>query len=92
MVKRSRGSFSGRTRKLRGKGRVSVAQAVRTFNVGDKVIITPKAKRAGLPNLRYANRHGVVVEKRGKSYLVKVRDQSAVKQIIVGPVHLKLSE
>ena len=91
MVKRSSGTFSGRTRKLRGKGRVSVAQAVRTFKVGDKVVITPKAQRAGLPHLRYSNRHGIVVERRGNSYLVEVGDLSTTKKVIVGSVHLKLA-
>ncbi len=90
MVKRSKGAFSGRTRQLRGKGKVSVTQAVRTFKVGDKVIITPKARRSGLPHLRYANRHGVIVEKRGRGYLVQVKDINAVKKIIVGSIHLKL--
>lgn len=91
MVKMSRGSMSRRTRVLRGKSRVSVAQMVRTFNVGDKVIIAPKAKFEGLPHLRYANRHGIIVEKRGKGYIVKVADFNATKSIVVGSVHLKLA-
>ncbi len=76
---------------LRGKGKVSVAKAVATFNVGDKVVITPKAIRSGLPHMRYANRHGKIVEKRGKAYLVEVADMNATKRIIVGTVHLQLS-
>jgi ribosomal protein L21E len=91
MVKRSKGTLSGRTRKLRGKGRVTVAQAVSTFNVGDKVVITPKAQRSGLPHMRYANRHGTVVEKRGKGYVVEVNDMNTTKKIVVGTVHLQLS-
>jgi len=91
MVKPSKGALSGRTRKLRGKSRVSVAQAVRTFSIGDKVLINPKATPKGLPHLRYANRHGIVVEKRGKSYLVEVGDYKKRKKIVVGPVHLKLA-
>lgn len=76
---------------LRGKGRVSVAKAVATFKVGDKVVITPKAIRSGLPHMRYANRHGKIVEKRGQAYLVEVADMNATKRIIVGTVHLQLS-
>lgn len=83
--------MSSRTRSLRGKGRVSVSQAVQTFKVGDKVVINPKAQRAGLPHLRYANRNGIVVEKRGKSYVVEVGDYNTQKKIVVGPVHLKLA-
>lgn len=76
---------------LRGKGRVTVAQAVTTFNVGDRVVITPKAQRSGLPHMRYANRHGTIVEKRGAGYVVEVGDMKATKKIVVGTVHLKLA-
>ena len=91
MVKSSRGLFSRRTRKLAGKTNITVAQLVKTFNVGDKVIISPKAKFEGLPHLRYASRHGVVRERRGKSYVVEVGDLGTRKSIIVGPVHMKLA-
>ncbi|MBI5227633.1 hypothetical protein HY988_03535 [Candidatus Micrarchaeota archaeon] len=91
MVKSSRGMLSRRTRKLKGKSIVSVAQYVRTFNIGDKVLITPKAKREGLPHLRYSNKHGIVVEQRGKSYVVEVDDYSKKKKVIAGSVHLRLA-
>ena len=91
MVKASKGSFNRRTRKLKGKSVVSVAQLVRTFKVGDKVVIDPKAKLIGLPHLRYIGRHGIIKEQRGKSYIVEVRDFNSKKSIIVGPVHLRLS-
>ncbi|MEW6035591.1 MAG: 50S ribosomal protein L21e [Candidatus Micrarchaeota archaeon] len=91
MVKASRGSFSRRTRKLKGKSVTSVATLVRTFNVGDKVIIAPRARFEALPHLRYSSRHGVIKEKRGKSYVVEVGDFNTKKSVIVGPVHLKLA-
>jgi large subunit ribosomal protein L21e len=76
---------------LRGKGKVSVAKAMATFNIGDKVVITPRALRSGMPHMRYANRHGKIVEKRGKAYLVEVADMNSTKKLIVGTVHLQLS-
>jgi ribosomal protein L21E len=91
MVKASKGAFNRRTRKLKGKSVTSVAQLVRTFNVGDNVVIAPRAKFEGLPHLRYASRHGIIREKRGKSYVVEVGDCDKTKRVIVGPVHLKLS-
>jgi ribosomal protein L21E len=90
MVKPSKGAFNRRTRKLKGRGMNSVAKLVRTFNVGDKVIIAPRAKFKGLPHLRYSSRHGIIKEKRGKSYLVEVRDFAMKKTLIVGSVHLKI--
>lgn len=91
MVKRSKGTFSGRTRQLRGKSRVTVSEAVRTFSIGEKVRITPKARTEGLPHLRYRNKHGTVVEKRGKGYVVEISDHKKRKKIVVGSIHLKLA-
>lgn len=91
MVKRSKGTMSGRTRKLRGKSRVSVAAKVRTFKIGSKVVIAPKTDPSGQPHLRYRDKHGTVVKKQGKSYLVEVDDYKKKKKILVGPVHLELT-
>jgi ribosomal protein L21E len=90
MVKASKGAFNRRTRKLKGKSVASVAKLVRTFKVGDKVIIAPRARTKGLPHLRYASRHGIIKEARGKSYMVEVGDFNKRKTVIVGSVHLKL--
>jgi ribosomal protein L21E len=90
MVKASRGTMSRLTRRLKGKSTVTVPEYVKTFKVGDKVVIRPKAKWIGLPHLRYSNRHGIVVEKRGESYVVEVKDYSATKKIILSPIHLVL--
>jgi large subunit ribosomal protein L21e len=91
MVKASKGAFNRRTRKLKGKGTTSVAKLVQKFNVGDKVVISPMAKYAGLPHLRYSGKQGVITEKRGRGYVVEVRDFKTTKEIVVGAVHLKLS-
>jgi large subunit ribosomal protein L21e len=91
MVKQSKGTLRKKTRRLKGKSRVSVAQAVKTYEVGQKVLISAKAKREGLPHLRYDNRHGIVVEKRGNAYVVEVNDMKKKKKIVVGSIHLKLA-
>lgn len=91
MVQRSKGTLSARTRKLKGKARVTVAEQVKTFNVGDKVVIKPKARSRGMPALRYAGRHGKVVKRRGMSYLVEIRDGGKKKELIAGPIHLQLA-
>lgn len=81
----------GNTRRLKGKSTVSVAQYMKTFNIGDSVVITPRAKFIGLPHMRYAGRHGKVIEKRGKSYIVIVGDFKATKKLVVSPIHLTLN-
>ncbi|MBI5223948.1 hypothetical protein HY990_06020 [Candidatus Micrarchaeota archaeon] len=91
MVKSSKGALSRRTRTLKGKSIITVAQYVKKFDVGQKVVITPKARGGGLPHLRYSNKHGIIVEKRGQSYVVVVDDLNMKKKIVVGPVHLKVA-
>lgn len=90
MVKASKGAMNRRTRKLKGKSTVTVTEYVRTFNVGDKVIISPKAKWIGMPHLRYTGKQGVVTEKRGRGYVVEVSDYSKKKAIVTSSIHLKL--
>ncbi|MFH1394507.1 MAG: 50S ribosomal protein L21e [Candidatus Micrarchaeota archaeon] len=91
MVKRSKGTLSARTRDMKGKASATVAEQVKTFNVGDKVVIKPKARPEGMPNGRYAGRHGIIIEKRGKAYVVKVKDGGKMKELIAGPIHLQLA-
>ncbi|HID73110.1 TPA: 50S ribosomal protein L21e [Candidatus Micrarchaeota archaeon] len=91
MVQRSKGTLSARTRKLKGKARVSVAEQVKTFNVGDKVVLKPRSTSKGMPALRYSGRHGLVVKRRGGAYVVQIRDGGKKKELIAGPIHLQLA-
>ncbi len=87
-MKHSKGYLSTRTKKLDGKGRLRVSELVKTFELGDDVVINPKCYREGLPHLRYLNKHGRIVEKRGDSYVVEIKDGNMKKKIIAHPVHL----
>ena len=89
MVKNSRGTLSGNTKKLKGKGKFTPAQFIKKFSVGDKVVLDPKQYNSGQPHLRYVNRHGTIVEKRGVAYVVEIMDGKKKKTMIVHPVHLK---
>ena len=91
MVKRSKGLMSRKTRKLTGKGRSAISGFVKPFNVGDKVIVSQKAYQLGMPALRYLNKYGRVVAKRGASYVVEIQDGNKTKQLISHPIHLKLA-
>lgn len=92
MVVRSRGALSKKTKKLRARKKITVTDHMRSFSIGDKVVLQPAPVRAGLPNPRYANRSGKVVEKRGTSYVVRIRDGGMFKNIIANPVHIRLAK
>ncbi|MDD5023040.1 MAG: 50S ribosomal protein L21e [Candidatus ainarchaeum sp.] len=89
MVKNSRGFLSGNTKKLIRRKKTTINDVLRSFNIGDKVIISVKSGRNGAPHLRYQGRTGVVHEKRGDGYLVSVKDGNSVKSILATAYHLK---
>lgn len=82
--------LSRKTKKLLGKSRATVSEFVKTFEAGSRVVIAPQAYQIGLPALRYANKYGTVVTKRGESYVVEIRDGNKKKRLISHPIHLRL--
>lgn len=75
-------------RKLREK--VTVNRPLQKFSIGDKVIIdlVPSLPK-GRPFKRFTGKSGIVIDKRGNSYIIKVRDGDKEKKIISKPEHLK---
>jgi large subunit ribosomal protein L21e len=89
MVKNSKGTLSGNSRKLRGRMNLTVCDQVKTFQVGTKVVIKQRAASSGQPHMRYKGRHGTIVEKRGGCYVIKIKDGGLEKRLIASPIHLK---
>lgn len=94
MVKRSKGyrraSRSKLSKRVRERGVTPSSRVIQEFNPGDKVtiLIDPSVVK-GYPHPRYHGRVGKVVEKRGKAYVVEVRDGGLTKKIISRPEHLR---
>ena len=74
----------------RERGLSPVSRAIQEFEPGDKanVVIDPSVHR-GMPNPKFHGKTGTVVTRRGRSYMLEVSDQSAIKTIIVAPEHLR---
>ena len=83
------------TRKLfrkrrRDRGKLSVGRVLQSFKDGEKVRIIPEpAVTNGMLFKRFAGKIGVVEEKRGRAYVVNVKNGKQKKQVICLPVHLK---
>ncbi|MEA3229333.1 MAG: 50S ribosomal protein L21e [archaeon] len=91
-MKRSRGSRSNTRRLLYiGKSvRRTITKTLRTFNIGDKVIIMHDASvQKGLPHPRHYGKTGNIVEKRGISYRIAIKDGKKDKSIIARPEHIR---
>lgn len=90
MTKKSRGLRSG-TRKTLSKDRGQKRKAgafLKQFQPGDKVTINiDPAYQQGMPAPKYQGKVGTIVERRGKSYVVKL----AGKQLTTHPIHLKVN-
>ena len=87
MVKNSRGFLSGRTRNLKHKRKLTVSDMVRTYEVGNKVLVSVKPVRDGMPAPRYNGKHGTIVSKQGTAYVVEIKDGNARKKLIISPIH-----
>lgn len=95
MVVRSKGIRSKTRHKLskshRQKGMPPITHSLRTFAEGSKVaVVINPAIHKGMPHPRFQGFTGVVVERRGESYVLSVRTGGKTKTLIARPEHLKL--
>lgn len=94
MGKKSKG-YRAKTRSLlrrkpRERGKTGLSKILHEYKLGDKVVIKidPSAHK-GMPHRRYHGRHGIITDKRGRAYVLKVSQGDATKEIIACPEHLK---
>ncbi|MCK5593942.1 MAG: 50S ribosomal protein L21e [Candidatus Aenigmarchaeota archaeon] len=91
-MRRSRGFRSG-TRRILYIGRSvrrTITKTLRTFNIGDKVLIKHDASvQKGMPHPRFYGRAGSIVEKRGLAYRVAIKDGNKDKSVIARPEHIR---
>ena len=75
----------------REKGKFSLKKYFQTFNNGDivQLIIEPSVHE-GMFHPRFYGKHGKIIGKRGRAYIVEINDQGKIKELIVKPIHLKL--
>ncbi len=89
MARNSRGSLSGNTKKLRKRRRDTVTDIVKSFKIGESIVVSVKPNIKGAPNLRFQGRRGQIKGIRGKCYLVEVKDGNSKKELIASSLHLK---
>jgi len=94
MGRRAKG-FRHKTRALlsqkpRERGKTGLSKILHGYVTGEKVVvkINPSVQK-GMPHRRYHGNVGVIVNRKGRSYVVNVTQGNAVKEIIVRPEHLE---
>lgn len=78
-----------RRKPIRTRGKFSFARYFQRLSEGDTVaIVKERSLTRNFPD-RLQGRTGKVIGKRGRAYIVKIKDQSKEKEYIVEPIHLK---
>lgn len=74
----------------REKGKLNISKLLTTYEIGSRVIIKMDSSvQKSLPHKRFHGKIGVVLEKRGRGYVVKVSKGDSVRSIIIRSEHLE---
>jgi large subunit ribosomal protein L21e len=76
-------------KKIRERGKTRLSKYFQALNIGDRVAVVKElSERAVFPN-RIQGKTGIVSGKRGRAYIVKIKDIEKEKLFIINPIHLK---
>jgi ribosomal protein L21E len=81
-----------RRKNVRTRGKISFSNYFRKFKDGDSVAVVMERSLANNLPKRIQGKTGVVKGKRGRSYIVDLKDQKKLKQFLIEPIHLKKIE
>ena len=76
-------------KQIKTRGKLQLSRYFQELNVGDSVaVVEEQAVQSSFPK-RIQGRTGIVEGKRGRSYLVKIKQNHNEKRFLIEPVHLK---
>jgi len=81
-----------RGKRIRARGKIPLSRQFQDLKEGDLVTVIREISVASSFPKRLQGRTGVILEKRGKAYIVKIKDVKKEKRFIIEPVHLKRIE
>jgi large subunit ribosomal protein L21e len=77
------------TKKPRERGLQPLGRLLHEYEEGEKVVVKiDSAIQKGMPHTRYQGRVGVVFEKRGRAYVVRMPEGGKVRDLIILPEHI----
>ncbi|MCL5730027.1 MAG: 50S ribosomal protein L21e [Candidatus Pacearchaeota archaeon] len=74
---------------IRHRGKIKFSEYFQKFENDDRVAVNKEVSVTSSFPERLQGRTGVVTGKRGRSYIVKIKDQTMEKEFIIAPVHLR---
>ncbi len=91
-MKHSSGFLRGKTRIMarhRKPSKLRVRDLVKSFNIGDSVVVLPNGRMGNAPHMRYRGKTGKIIDKRGSAYIIKLHVLDSWKKLVVPAVHLQ---
>ena len=84
-----RGARSILRKNPRKRGLQPIGRLLHEYEVEDKVVVKIDSSiHKGAPHTRYHGKVGVVVEKRGKAYVITLKEGQKVRTLIARPEHI----
>ena len=78
-----------RRKKVRTRGKLQLSRYFQELKTGDAVtVVREPAVQSSFPT-RIQGRTGLIEDKKGKTYVVKIKDQNKEKKFLIEPIHLK---
>lgn len=74
---------------IRSKGKLSFSEYFKELKEGDSVAVKKELSIASSFPERLQGRSGFVESKRGKAYIIKIKDLNKEKRFLIEPIHLK---
>lgn len=74
---------------VRTRGKLKLSRYFQELKKGDRVSVIKEASVGSNFPKRLQGRTGTIESKRGRAYVVKLKDQSKEKLFIIPPIHLK---
>ena len=79
----------GKKKPVRTRGKLQLSKYFQELKEGEFVsVVREPSLNASFPE-RLQGRTGSVESKRGKAYMVKIKDQNKEKRFLIEPIHLK---
>ena len=74
---------------IKERGKIRLSEYFQKFNEDDRVSVKRELSVTSSFPERLQGRSGVIVGKRGTSYIIKLKDIKKNKNYIIHPIHLK---
>ena len=73
----------------RERGKIKLSRYFQKLNIGDRVNVVREHAISSTFPIRLQGRTGIVEEKRGREFIIRLKDLNKEKRFIIHPVHLK---